>query len=65
MVKAEEPVAIEKESGFEGKPIQPNKVLVGTHPKVCNCKLCSLEYCDCSEEQQGTVQHVAEYWEKK
>ncbi len=65
MTKAAGPVPQDRENGYEGAPIKPNKVLVGNHPKVCNCKLCSLEYCDCSEEQQGTVKHTAEYWEKK
>ena len=53
------------ETGFEGAPIKPNKVLLSNHPKVCDCKLCSLEYCDCSEEQQGTVKSTPEYWQKK
>ena len=65
MVKQDIPVTSDPESGFEGAPEKANKVLVGTHPRVCNCKLCTLEYCDCSEEQQGTVAHSDEYWQKK
>ncbi len=54
----------DRESGYEGAAPKPNKVQVSTHPKVCNCRLCNLEYCDCSEEEQGTVKHSEEYWEK-
>ena len=53
------------EVGFEGTPSKPNKILMTTHPKVCDCKKCNMEYCDCSEEQQGTVASSDEYWQKK
>ncbi len=56
---------VNEEGGFEGEPVKPNKVLVGSHPRKCNCKLCSLDYCDCSEEETGTVAASAEYWQKK
>ncbi len=51
--------------GFEGGPEKPNKVLLSNHPKTCDCKKCSMEYCDCSEEQQGTVPSTSEYWQNK
>jgi hypothetical protein len=53
------------DAGFEGQPEKPNKILLSNHPKVCDCKKCSMEYCDCSEEQQGTVASTTEYWQKK
>ncbi len=65
MVNEPVKVATDSNEGFEGRPEKPNKVLVGNHPRVCNCKMCGLDYCDCSEEQQGTVPHSSEYWEKK
>jgi Zn finger protein HypA/HybF involved in hydrogenase expression len=51
--------------GFEGTPLKPNKIQVSNHPKVCDCKKCNMEYCDCSEEQQGTVAATPEYWQGK
>ena len=54
-----------KEVGFEGAPEKPNKIQVSNHPMVCDCKKCNMEYCDCSEEQQGTVAATTEYWQKK
>ncbi len=51
--------------GFEGSPIKPNKVSVSNLPKVCDCRKCNMEYCDCSEEEQGTVAATPEYWQKK
>ena len=65
MIKEAEFPVPAQEDGYEGKAPQPNKVQLSTHPRVCDCKLCSLEYCDCSEEQQGTVQHSDEYWQKR
>jgi Zn finger protein HypA/HybF involved in hydrogenase expression len=53
------------EVGFEGTPLNPNQILVTSHPKVCDCKKCNMEYCDCSEEQQGTVASSVEYWQEK
>ena len=58
-------LANSSEGGFEGTPQKPSKILLSNHPKVCDCKLCSLEYCDCSEEQQGTVAATTEYWQKE
>jgi len=65
MVQEAAKTATPDEAGFEGAPIKPNKILMTNHPKTCDCKKCSLEYCDCSEEQQGTVAATAEYWQKK
>lgn len=42
----------------------PAEIEVSTYPTVCTCKLCNMDYCDCSEEGQGTVKHSEEYWEK-
>jgi hypothetical protein len=54
-----------KEVGYEGGPEKPNKVQLSNHPKVCDCKKCNMDYCDCSEEQQGAVPHSDEYWQAK
>ena len=65
MVNRPASTASAPEVGFEGTPIKPNKIQMSTLPKVCDCKKCNMDYCDCSEEQQGTVAHSDEYWQKK
>ncbi len=42
----------------------PHKIVVSAYPSKCNCKLCNMDYCDCSEPESGTVWHSDEYWEK-
>jgi len=44
--------------------VKPNKISSTMHPKVCNCRECSLEYCDCSETEEGTVPASAPAWKK-
>lgn len=58
------PVRITSKMSDIDDAIRLEKIVLSTHPKTCNCRLCSLEYCDCSEEQNGTVEHTKEYWEK-
>jgi hypothetical protein len=53
------------ELGYEGSSPKANKILVGNHPRKCDCKKCGMDYCDCSEEAQGTVAASSEYWQKK
>jgi len=39
--------------------VRPGKIVMSSYPLSCNCKLCSLDFCDCSEEEQGTVASAA------
>lgn len=39
--------------------VKPGKIVMSSYPLSCNCKLCSLDFCDCSEEEQGTVASAA------
>jgi hypothetical protein len=35
--------------------LKPAKIEVSSHPYPCDCSKCGMEYCDCSEEERGTV----------